>query len=338
MDYRRQRGTGALAGVVIATLVLAAMVVGGSAAAAAPAQSTTGAVFHDRSAPVGLLPPVTSSASAATERSIIGTDDRTQVSDTTGFPFSAIAYLELYDASNTQIGSCTATFVGPDVLLTAGHCLWQAGAEGFTKHIHVVPAKDGALEPFGSEYATDWWVPEDYINSGGNDLFDWGEIRLPDTALTLLTGGWMQVAVLQTATLEERRFTPAIVGYPADEPPATMWGDSVPAFDSVEAHYLDYAIDTAAGQSGSAIWSLNPAEPYFGFVVGIHTSGGSPGAVGAAAADNRGTRIDEALLGDLLSGCDQMGCTLAYVVEPATGIPAGGSMPVRVAVAGVSRD
>lgn len=322
----------ALLGIACAVAILAAPA-SNRAAALAPGGENT---FHDSSAPRGISAPVTAPPSS-TGASIIGTDDRTRVSDTTAFPFSAIAYLELYDDSGTLTGTCTGTFVGPDVLLTAGHCLWQPGSAGFTKHIRVVPGKDGTLEPFGSEYATDWWVPDAYINSAGNDLFDWGEVRLPDTVLTSLIGGWMQVGVLQDATLREPGFTPALVGYPADEPPATMWGDSAPSFDAVEAHYLDYSIDTAPGQSGSAIWSLNPAKPYFGLVVGIHTSGGGPGPAGGPG-DNRGTRIDESLLADLLSGCQQMGCTLAYVVEPATGTPAGGALPHRVAVPAIGRD
>ncbi|MGH2633203.1 MAG: trypsin-like serine peptidase [Tepidiformaceae bacterium] len=324
---RRHRRPGWVAGVAVAgvlALALAALPSGPGASAASA--SASGVAFHDSSAPAGLVPPVAANGPIV-ERSVVGSDDRTQVTDTSDFPFSAIAYLELYDASNVEVGTCTGTFVGPDVLLTAGHCLWQAGGGGFTKHIRVVPGKSGDLEPFGSEYATDWWVPDAYINSGGNDLFDWGEIRLPDRVLTQLTGGWMHIGVLQTATLEERDFTPAIVGYPADEPAATMWGDSAPAFDSVEAHYLGYSIDTAGGESGSAVWSLNTASPYFGFVVGIHTSGGSAGG------DNRGTRVDESLLGDLLSGCQQMGCALAYVVEPASG-----AMGFRAVAAEVASD
>ena len=316
-------------------VALLAMRSSGHSAAIAPG-ARGGTVYHDATAAPGLSAPIQPTG-AAIKRSIIGPDNRTRVPDTADFPFSAIAYLELYDDAQNLIGTCTGTFVGPDVLLTAGHCLYDAGTQLFTRHIRVVPAKDGAVEPFGSEYASDWWVPDNYIASRGNDLFDWGEIRLPDDALALQTG-WMQIGVLQTASLSDPQFTPAIVGYPADKPAASMWGASVAAFADVQPRYLDYSIDTSPGQSGSAIWSLNPNKPYFGFVAGIHTSGAS------AAGENRGTRIDEALLGDLLQGCQQMHCTLAYAVEPVTGTPAAditpapGGRPFRAVAGDVGRD
>ena len=238
-------------------------------------------------------------------QSVIGTDERVRVSDTTQFPFSAIAYLELEDEGGEVLGSCTATFIGPDSLLTAGHCLWDFEADDWVEaEIRVVPGKDGDFEPFGYQYAADWWVPDAYVATGA-DEWDWGVIKLPDTALSEHTG-WLTMAVLDTATLAGPDFQPVIVGYPADKPHATMWGLVRPAFLAVGDFTLYYDIDTAPGQSGSAIWSA-AAGPTLGKVVGIHSQGGSV---------NSGSRIDQELLDDVLEGCRVMDCTIATDEEP----------------------
>jgi len=255
-----------------------------------------------------LVPTNSSSADDApvSGQVVIGDDDRIQVVDTTIYPFSAIAYLELLDSDLEVLGTCTGTFIGPDTLLTAGHCLWDdITGDWLSDEIRVVPAKDGDFEPFGYEYASDWWVPDAYAESGDSE-WDWGLIKLPNDFLTLDTG-WMQIAVLDDEVLALPGFAPAIVGYPSDKPDGTMWGIAEEAFLSVETFTLYYDIDTAPGQSGSAIWSASEG-PYLGLVVGIHVSGG--------LFDNAGTRIDQQLLDDLLNGCLVMNCLIDVAQPP----------------------
>ncbi len=238
-------------------------------------------------------------------QSVIGSDDRDRIEDTTAFPFSAIAYLELEAFDHDVVGSCTATFIGPDALLTAAHCLWDFDGKNWVEeHIRVVPGKDGAFEPFGFQYASDWWVPDAYVETG-LDEWDWGIIKLPNDALTLDTG-WLTMAVLDTDILSAPDFEPAIAGYPANKPFASMWAMTRPAFLTVGEFILSYDIDTAPGQSGSAIWSAR-AGPYLGKVVGIHTQGG---------AVNSGSRIDQELLDDVLEGCRVMECSIALDEAP----------------------
>jgi glutamyl endopeptidase len=293
--------------------------------AAAPQPSS----YHDASAPRGRLPAVAPDTPHAA--AVIGTDDRVRIDETSVFPFSAIAYLELFDDSFKLTATCTGTFIGPDAMLTAGHCLWHEGA--WVKHIRVVPGKDEDAEPFGSIYATDWWVPDAYIASNGGEDFDWGVIRVPPDLITLDTH-WMQLGVLDTATLAQPGFTPAIVGYAADKPDATMWGDTAPVFAAVDDSQLTYTIDTAPGQSGSAVWSLDPEAPYFGWIVGIHILAAGDGRTNIAS------RIDGALLDDILRGCEVMRCTIAYTRAgggASPPIPAG-TRPYQLRSGGVARD
>jgi len=308
---------------VIVPLLAAALPVG--LAAASPPEPQ---VFRDASADGALLPP--RDANSTTEQLVIGSDDRSRIAETSAFPFSAIAYLELEDASGEVFGSCTATFIGPDALLTAGHCLWDAvegdwGAE----HIRVVPGKDSGFEPFGSQYAEDWWVPDAYAETGLTD-WDWGVINLPNDFLTLETG-WLSVSILDSESLESSDFMPTIVGYPGDKPDGTMWGHIRPAFTAVADFQLFYDIDTAPGQSGSAIWSAADG-PFLGLIVGIHTTGG---------ALNAGQRIDQELLDDLLTGCSAMGCSISVhqTVPPGPEPPGGPStLPFRSYAVAVARE
>lgn len=295
-----------LAGIVVA--------LAGSGGSAAPAAATTGHgspghVYHNTTSPRDLFPPSGEapepSVSAA---SVIGGDGRIRITSTAAYPFRTVAYLELYDKSDKLMGSCTGTFVGVDAVLTAGHCLFDTETGEWTANIRVVPGKDASWEPFGYQWAKDWWVPDAYYGSG-EKVYDWGMIKMPNSALATMTG-YLSVGLESTGTLQRADFTPAILGYPGDKPDGTMWGMAVPAFKQVTEFRLFYDIDTAPGQSGSAIWSLNLDAYFLGYIVGIHTTG-----AGSSSPWNSGSRVDRELLDDLLEACSQMSCTLAYAIE-----------------------
>ena len=243
--------------------------------------------------------------SADSSEVVIGTDQRVRIRTTNIYPWRAIAMLELYNKNDKFVGHCTGTFIGADVLLTAGHCLWSE-KDGFTWNIRVVPGKDAGYEPYGSQYAKDWWVPDSYIDTKGSPDYDWGVIKMNSSTLGQ-TVGWFQIGVLSTATLSRPDFTPAIVGFPGDVTPEyTMWGDIKDRFSTVSQYELKYDIDTAPGESGSAIFSANTNATFLGTIVGVHTSGGTL---------NRGNRMEPDLLDDILEGCRQMGCTIDWYIE-----------------------
>lgn len=266
------------------------------------------------------------------EPSIIGDDNRVQVADTTVFPYSAVARIEVVDDSGELAEVCSGALIGPDAVLTAGHCLWNPETATWAKHVRVVPGKDGAREPFGAAFATDWWVPDGFISSGGDSDFDWGLIRLPDDHLGQ-RAHWFPVAVLDDQALSIGGFAPAIAGYPTDRPESTMWWAATSAFASIEPFALWYDIDTEAGESGAAIWSLNPSVPWYAQVVGIHTHG----ATGPSGL-NSGSRIDQQLLDDLLAACRDLHCTIDVAPPPVAPPAPANRQPYGLVSPAIARD
>ncbi|MBK6663874.1 MAG: trypsin-like serine protease [Thermoflexaceae bacterium] len=245
----------------------------------------------------------------ASAQSVIGSDERVQLTNTHEYPLRAIAFLGLYDKAGEFVGHCTGTFISPNALLTAAHCLWSAET-GWTWDIRVVPGRNGDVEPYDYEWAKDFWVPDGWIDSEEGEDWDWGVIQMSSNALGN-TVGWFSIGVLRGDTLRQPDFAPAIIGYAGDKPFGTLWGHYTNAFTSVGDSTLTYTVDTSGGESGSAVFSLNSNKYYYGYIVGIHVRGGTNA--------NEGSRIDMFLLNDLLKGCAAMGCTVDWESEAQTG-------------------
>jgi V8-like Glu-specific endopeptidase len=237
------------------------------------------------------------------------------IGDTADYPWSTIVYLELYDSTGFLEGTCTGTFISPDAILTAAHCLYDE--EGWTAYIRVVPGKNGAREPLGYQWAQAWWVSETwYLNPGGGEG-DWGLIRYSGSHPR-----WLNIAILSTATLQLPGVRPMIIGYPVDKPEGTLWYSFKPSFLAVGPSTLWHDIDTAPGQSGSAIILTSEEYPSITpLIVGIH--------VASYMGQNEGTRINGEVVAQLQQACRQMGCSFAYVVEGGTPTPTATATPTR---------
>jgi len=119
----------------------------------------------------------------------------------------------------------------------------------------------------------------------GDPNYDYGAIIIPtDLGNTV---GWFGFGAFPDADLLSS--TGNIAGYPGDQPAGTEWYDDR-QIASVDSRKVYYDIDTAGGQSGSAVYRFIGQDRY-GFAV--HAYGG--------AVTNSGTRIVTPVFNNMLA-------------------------------------
>ena len=209
---------------------------------------------------------------------IHGPDDRVRITATSIYPWRAIASLLITAADNSMwIG--TGWFIGPHTLMTAGHVVFiknsgVPGRDGWVKKIQVMPGRNESTLPYGSVTSSNFRSVKGWTNNG-DENFDYGAIIIP-TDLGTKTG-WFGFGVYSDADLGNT--VGNISGYPGDKPSGTQWYDAR-RIASVNSRKVFYDIDTAGGQSGSAVYRILNGNR---MAVAIHAYGGG--------TTNSGTRI-----------------------------------------------
>lgn len=218
---------------------------------------------------------------------VIGPDDRTQVSPTTGYPARAVVLITFDD------GRCTGWLYGPNIVATAGHCVHSGGSSGSWKtNVVVYPGRNGTLSPYGSCTAQRLHSVTGWTTSG-DERFDYGAIKLNCSigSTTGWFGYWWQSASLTGLPT-------VISGYPGDKP-FEQWKSSDQG-RVTEASKIFYLNDTEGGMSGSPVYYNRPAGSSScagSCSMGIHTNG----LHGDSPHNdyNHGTRIVEPVFNNL---------------------------------------
>lgn len=273
-------------------------------------------------------------------------DDRFPIVDPTVYPWRAVAHLRAYSSQYaTSYWGCTGTFIGPKVLLTAAHCIYNRAnwAGGWPYSVQVRPGQHLYLgapyTPYGTAWAATFWVPRAWIQSSGSTnreltsvrAWDYGVVVLNDASMGNIVG-WLGVASLSTDALR----SPVgwgISGYDGDKLGA-QWGRISLRFTWVDSDFLTYRSSTSPGSSGAAIRQTSDDA-----IVGVNVAGPD-----TSVYDNIGRRVDSRVLYFLNDVCSQAGCTFADVTASqvtstptttATGTPAttGTPTPTRSPVA-----
>jgi glutamyl endopeptidase len=227
------------------------------------------------------------SAVAGTE-SVIDTDERHQVTDTSAFPFRAIVSLIIKYGDNDAF-ICTGFFIDADTVATAGHCVYSHDKGSWATSIVAYPGRNGGDAPYGSTYGTNVWATSGWYNDADH-TYDYGAIKL--NAALGNTVGWFGYGVKSDSRLPGVRVR--IFGYPADKPSGTMWGTKR-KIKGVEAQKLYYKIDTYGGQSGSPIYGkLSNTCQTCAF--GIHAYGVG---IEPYPDSNSGTRFSDSVFANL---------------------------------------
>lgn len=216
---------------------------------------------------------------------VIGTDERTQVTQTDQYIWRAIASLRI-TARDGSLWIGTGWFISPRTLITAGHCVFINGSKpernGWVSRIEVIPGRNGFLNPFGTITATAFRSVRGWTEKADQNQ-DYGAILL-DQPFGQNTG-WFGYGVFDDNKLVG--VEAHVAGYPGDKPSGTIWHHALPISQVTEPKVF-YAIDTAGGQSGAAVYLLENGLP---IAVAVHAYGG--------ATSNSGTRINPAVYQNL---------------------------------------
>ncbi len=212
------------------------------------------------------------------QETVHGPDDRVQITNTTAYPWRVHASL-LITARDGSRWIGTGWFIGPHTLMTAGHVVYiknsgVPGRDGWVRSIDVMPGRNGSSLPYGTVRSSNFRSVIGWTNSGDQN-FDYGAIIIP-TDLGNRTG-WFGFGVFSDSDLLSS--VGNISGYPGDKPSGTQWY-AARCIASVNSRKVYYDIDTAGGQSGSAVYRIINGGRYG---VAIHAYGG--------ATTNSGTRI-----------------------------------------------
>jgi V8-like Glu-specific endopeptidase len=154
---------------------------------------------------------------AAAPQSIIGTDTRTQVTDTTAYPYRAVTLL-IVTYPNGQTFGCSGFLYTTSVVATAGHCIYAPEDGGWATSVEVVPGANGSNNyPYGTCYGTTAYSVDGWVGAA-DTWFDYGAVKLNCTIGD--TVGWFGLR-WQSNSWAGQSVT--VTGYPSDKPLDTMW-------------------------------------------------------------------------------------------------------------------
>ncbi len=207
---------------------------------------------------------------AEADRGVFGDDSRIQIANSTQYPYTTVGFIQFTDLQG-EAWNCTGALIGPKVILTAAHCLYNHEQEGGWYDDFVFwPALNGETNaPYGGfEYDT-VYVFSAYIEryDGTYDSiwpYDFGLIELAEPIGDSL--GWLGYWNYE----QLGDFEATLVSYHNDKTPFTMWRSSCAiAADVVSDVDFLHDCDSSAGASGAPIYVYDRAANGR-YVVGVN--------------------------------------------------------------------
>ena len=242
----------------------------------------------------------TDEANARVESIIIGSDGRSRINPTTVNPNDGVIRLELFNGSSF-LGTCTGSYIGPWTVVTAAHCIVQAGT-ATTNRIIFKPAQNGSTLPFGSMDCRNDDVstinniaiafPSGWTGAASDGSFDYAVIDTYPCQTAPVSN------IFNGYVVDSASATYTTAGYPGDTCPSAPGSDryqcgmSGPAYQNGHRIETEH-IDTVAGQSGMPWWRVLSGSEY---VAAIHTGWRSFTDIGmcgfSPCVRNFGRRVD----------------------------------------------
>lgn len=230
----------------------------------------------------------------ASPESVIGTDGRTQVTDTTAYPARAIGQIEFVQKGLSYI--CTGWLIDKNSILTSGHCSFDpdGGTGDIIESATFAAGRNGAVDTYGSCSVYQVMAPLAW-RQDGDAKSDWSVMQLgtgPTTTCDIGDSvGWFGISWVAGAdALTGAAAT--VQGYPGDQEFGTQWTMSGTISKSTK-QMVFYKMDTAGGQSGSPVF--DPAGTACGgFPCGMAVHSYGVGLPNAGQRNNAGPRITKA--------------------------------------------
>jgi V8-like Glu-specific endopeptidase len=171
--------------------------------------------------------------------------------DTASPPWRAVCYLEI--RGSTGRGQGTGWMISPDLLVTAGHCIYDAnyGGNGKATDIVAYPGRNGGNFPYQPVACVVADAHPKY-RGGVDPKYDIGILRLSRKIGVEI--GWFGLAVYDLQHAMKSLVN--LGGYPTSKSPqGSMWKDAG-RIESGDQHFFHYYIDTEKGMSGAPVfWS-----------------------------------------------------------------------------------
>ncbi len=180
-------------------------------------------------------------------RALIGVYERTPVTNTSTYPYRAIAQLEMVYADGTT-GQGTGFMVSSNVMLTAGHCCMSRN-NAAVNSITVNLGRNGDSVVKVTTVSS-YYVCANYNYFGDSVQDDYAILVLSEDVGDIT--GWFGLGYSTNSFFYNNEF--AITGYPGDKTYGTMWkatGD----IENCTTYELHYYMDMYPGQSGSPIYT-----------------------------------------------------------------------------------
>lgn len=225
---------------------------------------------------------------AAKPENVIGADNRTRVADTAMTPWRCICHLEV-EYERGPVGFGTGFFVGPQTIATAAHVLVDRRSNGWKNprkalRVRVLPGRNGTLAPYGYVVSDRFKIPDVWQEKDPDQaqaaVSDFAAIDLANSETEIAEqplGARLGYFGMKAYTAEEEEKVKLLfvnnAGYPmeADKPYGTLWYNAG-RISKWTPEFVEYMVDTEAGQSGSPIY-LFDEKTQERYVVAIHTTG-----------------------------------------------------------------